>query len=71
MRSILLDKLVGRYFRLLRVREGGRLAVCVLIWLVHRLCSPGVSQDVSYWKFYLFAGSCFGQYSQFVSFSEM
>jgi len=66
-----LDKLVGHYFRLLRVREGGRLVVCVLIWLVHSLCSTAASQQVSYWKFYLFAGSCFEQYSQFVSFSEM
>jgi len=49
------------------------MAVCVLIELVHSLCSTAVShsQVVSYWKFYLFAGSCFEQYSQFISFSEM
>jgi len=38
---------------------------------VHSLCSTAVPQDVSYWKFYLFAGSCFEEHSQFVSFSEM
>jgi len=54
----------------LRVREGGRLAVSVLIWLAYSLCSTAVSQDVSYWKFYLFAGLCFEQYSV-VSCSEM
>jgi len=27
--------------------------------------------DVSYWTFHHFAGSCFEQYSQFVSFCEM
>jgi len=53
------------------VREGGRLAVCVLIILVHSLCSTAVSQDVSHWKFNLFAGSCFEQYSQFDGVSEM
>jgi len=51
IRSILLDELVGHWFRLLRVREGGRLAVCVLIWLVHSSYSAAASQDVSYWKF--------------------
>jgi len=54
------------------VREGGKLAVCVLSDLIGAyLCSTGVSQDVSYWRFYLFAGSCFEQCSQFVSLSEM
>jgi len=54
-----LDKLVGHKFRLLMVKERGWLAVCVLIWLVHSICSTAVSQDSSYWKFHLFAGSCF------------
>jgi len=53
------------------VREGGRLAVCVLISLVYGLYLTAASQHVSYWKFYLFAGSCFEQYSQFVIFSKM
>jgi len=56
---------------IVRLIFGGRLVVCVLVWLVHSLCSTAVSQDVSYWKFCLFSGSFFEQYSQFISFSEM